>query len=167
MPNERVFQFDVLSQGNPSVVVFVFDTKRKTTTLLKEYQPGPDQVLYGTVAGMYEFSNGKHANALQCAQYELEEEAKLRCERWIPLLHSEQTSIPFDKYSDNRFYLFLALDCQSVEDPKERDDGEFIDIEHGVSKERLLDIIKRGKMNVASSFCVLLGIRKLMELGYW
>ena len=167
MPNERVFQFDILSQGNPSVVVFVFDTKRKTTTLLKEYQPGPNQFLYGTVAGMYESSNGKHANALQCAQYELEEEANLRCERWIPLLNDEHTSIPFDKYSDNRFFLFLALDCQSVENPRGRDEGEFIDVEHGVSKERLLDIIYRGKINVASSFCILLGIRKLEELGYW
>lgn len=167
MPDKKVFQFDILSQGNPSVVVFTFDTERKTTTLLKEYQPGPNQLLYGTVAGMYECGNGKHATALQCAQYELEEEARLRSERWIPLLNDEHTSIPFDKYSDNRFYLFLALDCKSVENPRERDEGEFIDVEHGVSKERLLDIINHGQMNVASSFCILLGMQKLSEMGYW
>ena len=167
MPNKKVFQFDILSQGNPSVVVFTFDTKRKTTTLLREYQPGPNQLLYGTVAGMYECNNGKHANALQCAQYELEEEARLRSEKWIPLLNDDETSIPFDKYSDNRFYLFLALYCQLVENPRERDAGEFIDVEHGVSKEKLLDIIHHGQINVASSFCILLGIRKLTELGYW
>ena len=42
-----------------------------------------------------------------------------------------------------------------------------IDVEHGVSKEKLLDIIHHGQINVASSFCILLGIRKLTELGYW
>ena len=167
MPNNKIFQFDVLSQGNPSVVVFAYNTKAKTTTLLKEYQAGPNQFLYGTVAGMYEMSNGKHVSALQCAEYELEEEAMLRSERWIPLLHDEQSSIPFDKYSDNRFHLYLALDCEQVKNPRERDEGEFIDVEHDISRERLLDIIQRGEMNMASSFCILLGIRKLSELGYW
>lgn len=57
-------------------------------------------MMYGTVAGMFEID--KHEDPLQCAQYELEEEAHLETKNWIPLLRTSHTSIPFDKYSDNR-----------------------------------------------------------------
>ena len=162
MPNGKKFDFDILSQGNPSVLVFTWNTLSNSTTLIKEYQPGSNEVLYGTVAGMYEIS--KHDSPLQCAQYELEEEAKLRAEKWIPLLNSE-ISIPFDKYSDNRFYPYLALNPTIVSNPRPLDDEEFIKIESSISKAQLLDIIYAGKMNVASSFAVLLALRKLEELS--
>jgi hypothetical protein len=163
MPNGKKFDFDILSQGNPSVLVFTWDTLSNSTTLIKEYQPGSNEVLYGTVAGMYEIS--KHDSPLQCAQYELEEEAKLRAEKWIPLLKSEDISIPFDKYSDNRFYPYLAINPTIVSNPRPLDDEEFIKIEPFISKAQLLDIIYAGKMNVASSFAVLLALRKLEELS--
>lgn len=161
LPNKKTFNFDVLSQGHPSILVFVWDTKTKTTTLIKEYQPGPNSVLYGTVAGMYE--SNKHDSPLQCAQYELEEEAHLTSNTWIPLLQDAELAIPFDKYSDNKFYMYLALDCSKVPNPRSLDEAEYIVIENSVTYLKLLDIIKSGKMNVASSFAALLALQKLKE----
>lgn len=66
-PDKRISKFDVVSQGCPSVVVFTWDTKSSTTTLIKEFHPGVENVLYGVVAGMFEV-NGKHESALDCAQ---------------------------------------------------------------------------------------------------
>lgn len=57
-------------------------------------------MMYGAVTGMFETE--KHKSALQCAQCELEEEVHLKTETWIPLLQTPDTSIPFDKYCDNR-----------------------------------------------------------------
>jgi hypothetical protein len=63
------------------IQVFPWDSKTKTTTLLREYQPGPNAVLYGTVAGMFE--KDKHQDPLECAQFELEEEAHLETTQWV------------------------------------------------------------------------------------
>ena len=50
-PNGHKVAFDITSQGNPSVVVFNWCTKTKTTTLIQEYHPGIEKVMFGTVAG--------------------------------------------------------------------------------------------------------------------
>ena len=64
-PN-KVITFDIVSQGNPSVIVFIWDSFSNTSTLIKEYHPGTNEYLYGTVAGMYE--DKKHSSPLQAAQ---------------------------------------------------------------------------------------------------
>jgi hypothetical protein len=43
------------------------------------------------------------------------------------------------------------------------DEAEYIVIENSVSYPKLLDIIRSGKMNVASSFAALLALQKLKE----
>ena len=163
MPNKNVVDFDILSQGCPSVVVFIWDTKKKSCNLIREYHPGTNEFLYGTVAGMYEPQ--KHKSPLQCAQYELEEETQLYSNTWIPLLENINTSIPFDKYSDNRFYPFLALDCETVANPRKMDENEFIVKVENVSHQRLLEIISKGQINVASTFAILLGLKRLEILS--
>lgn len=164
LPNDKIVEFDIITQGSPSIVVFIWDTASKTTTLIREYQPGSNQVLYGTVAGMYE--PHKHDSPLQCAQYELEEEAQLSSDTWIPLLASSDTSIPFDKYSDNRFYPYLVLDCKTVKNPKPLDDTEFIKIKPSISHSELMEIISTGSINIASSFAILLGLKRLELMGF-
>jgi hypothetical protein len=163
LPDNREATFDILSQGNPSVLVFTWNTKTSTSTLIKEYQPGSNQVLYGTVAGMFE--SKKHADALQCAKFELEEEAGVASNNWIPLLSNANASIPFDKYSDNRFYVYMALDCVEIGAPREKDENEFIIVEDGFSRIDLMKIISNGQVNVASAFAILLGLNKLKDLG--
>ena len=62
MPNGRKTSFDISSQGAPSTVVFIWNTISNTTTLLKEYYPGTNEVMYGCVGGVYEES--KHQSLL-------------------------------------------------------------------------------------------------------
>lgn len=163
MPNQRISKFDVVTQGAPSVAVFIWDRASSTATLVQEYHPGVQRLMYGMVAGMYE--GDKHATILDCAKDELEEEAHLSSDHWIPLLDSNNTAAPFEKYSDNELYPFLALDCRPVLNPKPADAEEFITVHSNISHARLLDMISSGQMNIVSSYTALLGIRKLKELG--
>ena len=163
-PNERVVDFDILTQGGcGSVTVFAFNTTSRTATLIREYHPGSGHVQYGTVAGMLELGS-KHSTPLACAQMELEEEAHLRADKWVPLL-AEGVAQPFEKYSDNHFYPFLALDPVLVENPLPQDSEEFIWIVRDVSYSRMMELIYTGKINLVSTACILMAFKKLDELG--
>ena len=163
MPNDRNVFFDVVTQKAPSVSVFIWDTQSSTATLVQEYHPGVEKLMYGTVAGMFEAH--KHSTVLECAKAELEEEAQLSSNTWIPLLGKPTTCIPFEKYSDNQLYPFLVLNCKSVLNPKPVDDEDYIIIHKNISHARLLDMITSGELNIISSFTVMLAIRKLIEMG--
>jgi hypothetical protein len=163
MPNGKEVSFDILNQPEPSVIIFIWNSTSSTCTLIKEYHPGIEKIIYGTVAGMYE--GKKHSSILEAAKHELEEEAQLHTNNLIPLLDDFDTSTPFDKYSNNRFYPFLALNCEAVNDPQPMDDEEYIIVEHGISYSRLMDMILKGEINIVSTYSILLGIRKLRSLG--
>lgn len=163
LPNEKVIEIEVLKHRHESVVVFSWNSTSKTTTLVREYHPGPELTLFGTVAGMYE--KAKHHSALECAEHELEEEAQLRTSKWYALLGEEHVSMPFDKYSNNRFYPFLALDCEKVENARPLDEGEHITIHENVTYEEIMQLIRSGRMNVVSTYTCLLAFNKLDELG--
>lgn len=162
-PNGRISTFDIVSQkGEPSVAVFTWDIKTSSTTLLREYHPGIDKVLYGVIGGIYE--SKKHTSCLQAAQFELEEEAQLQSSQWIHLLNKEASTCSFDKYSDNVLYPYLALDCINVEKPRPMDEDEFIIMEKHVSYQKLMSIINDGNMNMVSSYMCLMALRKLDDL---
>jgi len=163
LPTGQVASYDILTQRHLSVVVFAWNSTSSTATLIREFHPGAEKFMYGTVAGMYEFH--KHKSALEAAVFELEEEAQLKTEKWIPLLDEMDTSMPFDKYSTNRFFPFMALDCDFVQNSRAMDPEELITIHHGVTYKQLLDIISKGDMNVVSTYTILLGVRKLNEMG--
>lgn len=163
LPNGKIANFDVLHQKHLSVVVFVWDSASATGTLVREYHPGPERFLYGTVAGMCE--TGKHDSAIQAAKFELEEEAHLQTDQWYPLLQEVGTMMPLDKYSNNNFLPFLALDCHHVANPREVDDEEIISIHHNVTYNQMMRLIKTGNMNVVSAYTIMLGFQKLLELG--
>jgi len=163
LPTGKSASYDILTQKHLSVVVFVWNTTSSTTTLIREYHPGAETFMYGAVAGMYEGS--KHESPLQASQLELEEEAHLRTENWIPLLDTGDTSMSFDKYSTNRFYAYLALDCEHVPNPRSVDDEELITIQKDVSYTDMMKLVTSGRMNVVSTYAILLGVRKLQELG--
>ena len=54
MPNGKEVSFDVLNLPSRSVAIFIWNSASSTCILIKEYQPGIEKVIYGTVAGMYE-----------------------------------------------------------------------------------------------------------------
>ncbi|CEG78383.1 hypothetical protein RMATCC62417_13000 [Rhizopus microsporus] len=87
----RVIKWDIVGHDTsyPTfVVVFTFDTTKKTTCILKEYCQGTNEMKYTCVAGAYD--KRKHKSALEAAQHELSEEAHLKQGEWINLLPPSQ-----------------------------------------------------------------------------
>jgi len=102
---------------------------------------------------------------LVCAQSELEEEAQLSSRLWYPLVEGGN-GIPFDKYSDSYLHPYLALDCSPVLDPKPMDTSEWIVVENDIPYSQLMDLLRKGSMTLPCAYAVVLGIRKVKELGY-
>lgn len=159
-PDGQVHSFDVMTTDAASVFVFPWDTRTRTTTLLREFHPGVERVRHGVVAGMFE--PNKHADPLTCAKFELEEEAGVASSRWVPLLRN---STSFDKYSDALLVPFLALDCSPVENPRPQDTEEYIEVLQRVTHKQVMDLIHRGEMNVPSSFTCMLAFEQLRRMN--
>jgi hypothetical protein len=53
-----------------------------------------------------------------------------------------------------------------VANPKPIDEEECIYVERGVTYEKMMQLVDNGEINVASSYTILMGVRKLEELGY-
>ena len=50
-PNKRKVIFDVLT-NLPAVSVFAWDRRTATATLIQEYHPGVERLMYGVIAGV-------------------------------------------------------------------------------------------------------------------
>eukprot|EP00752_Nemacystus_decipiens_P003331 g3082.t1 len=161
--DDKDYVFDVVHQEEPSVAVFVWHTETKTLTLIKEFAPGREEVAHGVVAGMYE--KNKHDSPLQAAKHELEEEAHLLGGTWHTLCDDAETTVNADKYSSNEFFCWLVVDPEVTSTPKAMDDEEFIEIKRGVSMQQCMAMLGRGELSVVSSFVILMGARKLRQLG--
>ncbi|CAM9663143.1 unnamed protein product [Discosporangium mesarthrocarpum] len=163
-PAGKIFSYDVITQEHPSVLVFVWDTQTNTTTILKEYYPGMDRLMYGVVAGNYE--SNKHSSALQAAAYELEEEAHLHEGTWYALLRDGTTTVGAGKYSSQVFYPYLVVDPVVKGEPRALDEGEYIEYVRGVTVEEVRAMVHGGDMSVTSGYAAMLAIEKLRELGH-
>ena len=161
-PNGKVVSFDVLTNP-PAISIMAWDRKTATATLIQEFHPGVERLMYGVVAGGFEAH--KHDSVLKCAAYELEEEAHLSSSTMIPLLSSADGSVPFEKYSDQMLFPFLALDCTNVANPKPIDDEEYIVIHRGITYDEVMGMISRGEMNTLSTYTCLLAFNKLREMN--
>ncbi|CAM9373993.1 unnamed protein product, partial [Heterosigma akashiwo] len=62
LPNGTQCSFDIVHNDlEGSIVVFAWDTRAQTATLVREFQPGPMRLLHGVAAGMSErTSTGPH-----------------------------------------------------------------------------------------------------------
>jgi len=159
-----------MSNGG-AVIVVAWDTRTKTATLIREYNPGCHKVLYGPAAGLIE-SGDKHENSnpLIAAQMELEEECHLAGGRWHRLVTSQTSSGGFggvfmDKYVSTEIVPYLVLDATRVQDPRPCDAEEEIQIVHGVTAEEMWRMVQQGDMNLVGSWATLLALEKLRELG--
>lgn len=165
-PNKKSVIFDVIT-NQPAVSVFVWDSKSATATLIQEFHPGVEKLMFGVVAGGFE--DHKHSSLLKCAVLELEEEAHLSTNTWIPLLQSgednHQGGVPFEKYANQFIHPYLALDCEKVSNPKPIDAEEYIVIHEKVTYRRIMEMIGKGEMNTLSAYTSLLAFNKLREMG--
>ncbi|GJD11556.1 Zinc finger protein ZPR1 [Galdieria sulphuraria] len=162
---EQQHSFDIVGHPNSNfsaALVFPFDAKKKTVTLLKEYHPGSNSLLYSFPGGL--FDSKKHASIVDTAKAELNEEAHMVANQWYPLT-SEQ-GILQDKYSRNRLHMFLAIDCETIVDYQPRDAEEYMDIVSDVDVHTLPLLIYEGKMALPSSCLVWLGLEQLKKLSF-
>lgn len=140
-------------------MIFAWDTKTKTATLLREYMPGSHRILWGMAAGMVEDKHGH--DAAKAARDELEEEAHLTGGIWIPL--SKHPAV-VDKYGLTTVEAYLVIDPEPAENPKPLDDEEDIEVVRGVTVPDIMRWIAAGEMNMVSAWGCMLAIEKLREL---
>lgn len=108
-PTGKTVSFDVLGLGAcMSVFVFPVIANTGTTTLIREYGPGPHRIMHGFPAGLCEIGQ-KHATLEEAARAELSEEARLQAGRLIRL--TGEQGIAADKYSRNWFHFYVSYGC--------------------------------------------------------
>lgn len=96
----------------------MWDSKRKTATIVKEYNPGCHRILCGPAAGIVEADPNKHdSNPKTAAIFELEEECHLSGGTWHRLVR-DYVAIPMDKYVITEIvpYLLLILSGWTIPD---------------------------------------------------
>ena len=71
-----------------------------------------------------------------------------------------------DKYSRNRFYPFLCLDCVKDEKSGKLDEEEWIRIRRGVGLKEVRRMIGRGMMNMPSAFLGMMALDRLRTMGF-
>jgi ADP-ribose pyrophosphatase YjhB (NUDIX family) len=162
MRNGKVVDFDLVGvkTGEGAVLVFAWDTHSKTATVIREYMPASNRILWGLAAGLIEEKHG-HDTEL-AARHELEEECHLKGGKWIPLLTQPAA---MDKYATTVIQCYLVIDPEPETNPKPLDDEEDIEIISGVTIPEILSYIKDGEMNLVGGYGSLLAIEKLRELG--
>jgi hypothetical protein len=162
MRNGKIVDFDLVgvNTGEGAVLVFAWDTETKTCTLVKEYMPASNKILWGIAAGLIEDKHGNDPSV--AARHELEEECHLIGGTWVELSRAPSA---MDKYALTHISAYLVLDAKQAINPKPLDEEEDIEIVPGVNIEEILDFIKEGEMNLVSGWGCMLAIDKLRELG--
>lgn len=161
----RHIEFDVIDQTHSTggaVIIFAWNSTSKSATIIREYMPGCHRVLGGLAAGLVEEKHGGSEEA--AARHELEEECHLAGGTWYRLI-DENVSVPMDKYVQTEIVPYLVVDPHHVPNPKPIDDEEDIEIVSGVSAEEIMQMVKKGDMNLVGGWGALLALVKLRELG--
>ena len=161
----RHIEFDVIDQTHSTggaVIIFAWNSTSKSATIIREYMPGCHRVLGGLAAGLVEEKHGGSEEA--AARHELEEECHLAGGTWYRLIN-ENVSVPMDKYVQTEIVPYLVVDPHHVPNPKPIDEEEDIEIVSGVSAEEIMQMVKKGDMNLVGGWGALLALVKLRELG--
>ncbi|KAI8098836.1 uncharacterized protein BX664DRAFT_344970 [Halteromyces radiatus] len=163
----RIIEWDVVGHHTPYptfVVVFTFNTKTKTTSILKEYAQGTNEIKYTCVAGSVD--RRKHQSPLESAQHELSEEARLTGGEWICLLpEGQKDGISELKWGRNRFVPYLCIDPQQDNEPRQRDEEECIQVVNNVEIDDLKRFITKGEMMLPSVQTSWMALEYLSNLG--
>jgi len=114
LPNGEIATFDTL-KGGDFVTIAAF-TKNKEAILIRQFRPGPEQLLTSFPEGAID----KGESPLLAAARELSEETGYRTEKVIILKEFRMS------YRVDRQICVLALDCEKVSNPS-LDPTEFIE----------------------------------------
>jgi 8-oxo-dGTP pyrophosphatase MutT (NUDIX family) len=157
--------FDVIDQTHSTggaVIIFAWNSTSKSATIIREYMPGCHRVLGGLAAGIVEEKHG--GSEEDAARHELEEECHLGGGTWYRLI-DDGVSVPMDKYVQTEIVPYLVVDPHHVSNPRPIDDEEDIEIVSGVSADEIMQMVKKGDMNLVGGWGALLALDKLRELG--
>jgi ADP-ribose pyrophosphatase YjhB (NUDIX family) len=135
------------------VCVFPFDSKKKTTTIIKEFCQASNSMKYSLPCGHFDIKH--HRDFKHAAECELSEEANLKSNYWIPLLPEGHNGILEVKWCVNKFIPFLAMDYQTDPNPMPKDKEEYIITINDLNINQLKEIILNGEMllhSVQTSF---------------
>mmetsp|Transcript_2731 Transcript_2731/g.4673 ORF Transcript_2731/g.4673 Transcript_2731/m.4673 type:complete len:228 (-) Transcript_2731:1081-1764(-) len=160
---DKVINFDIIGQvGSGAVIIFAWNSTDKTATIIREYNPGPHEMLWGLAAGMIEDKHGDDPKV--AAECELEEECHLRGGRWYSL---SERPLAMDKYVTTKIHPYLVVDPEQVceESVRPLDEEEDIEIVSGLTIEEILGMIQRAEMNIVGAWASLVAINKLHDLG--
>jgi len=165
-PKGTIVDFDIQDQkGAGAVIIFAWDSKTKTATIVREYMPGCHKVLGGLAAGIIETCPDKHdSEPLLAAKHELEEECHLAGGTWHRLT-DEGVAVSMDKYVQTKITAYLVIDAMRVDDPRPLDEEEEIEIVQGVSADEIIQMVRGGDMNLVGAWASLLALQKLRDLG--
>jgi hypothetical protein len=167
-PNGKIIEWDVVGHSTKHlpnfVVVFPFDLKTKTTTLIQEYCQGTNELLYTFASGGFDY--GKHKTLEDCIRAEMSEEVNLKGGEIVNLLPEGHEGISEVKWCVNKFWPVLVIDPKIDHNPLPKDYEEYIIVHRNVSLERLEELILEGKLLLPSVQTAYIGIKKLKELGF-
>jgi hypothetical protein len=157
--------FEVVCQAgtDKAVLILVWHSTTKSFTLIREYMPSVNKVLYGLAAGTVE--NDKHKNdSLIAAQTELQEEARLEGGTW----HCLCKPTAMDKYSTTLLTAFLCINPVPIPahlaPPRdELEDG--LEVCPNVSLSKLRSLMESAQMTAVGGWAASLAIQRLQELG--
>lgn len=168
-PSGAQADFEIVSQKgtDQAVLIFVWDSMTKTTTMVREFMPASDGMKVGLAAGVVDekhTNGGGEDSILMAAQFELEEECQLTGGKWYPLV----ANILMDKYSTTRLSVYLVIDPIPVDSASARPRDELeegMQILPRVSIDQLLAWIDEGQTTVVGSWACLLALRRLRAIG--
>lgn len=163
----RVVDWDVAGHPVPNpafATVMPFNTSDKTTSLVIEYAQGPNQFKYTFSAGG--FDPKKHNDIEETANFELSEEMGLKDGTLVRLIPKDKEGISELKWGRNKFIPFVVIDPTLDPNPRARDEEELMEVIHGVSLERVEEIILNGTMMLPSVQTYFMARKWLQDNSY-
>lgn len=146
---------DVHILRHPGAAVIVPIKEGNRVVLIKQYRHAVGQYIWEIPAGTLVLPE----SPLGCARRELIEETGYSAERWEKL----GEILPAPGYSDERMYIFLALELKAAE--QNLDEDELLEV-HDVDLDQALAMIAGGKIQDAKTITGLfLTAERLKQAG--
>lgn len=145
LPNKKTSSRIYVKHDGASAVLPI--TKQGKLILIRQFRYPINQVTIEVPAGK---KDEPHEDGLVCAVRELEEETGYRSNRMVKIqdLHN------CIGYSNEMIELFIAYDCEKVENPATGDDDEFIELLE-LTKEEAKDLLMGGTITDAKTIILL------------
>lgn len=132
LPDGKESIYDVTNDGDVACILAV--TKKNTVILVKQYRPGPEQMLLELPGGFIDPGQ----SPLEAAQAELLQETGYNGD--IQFI----TTRPFSGYSNRIYHSFVATNCKRVQD-QELEPEEFLEVVE-LSLPEFREHLRHGKL---------------------